>query len=164
MNIVLTGMAGSGKSTLGKLLAETLNMPFYDSDEEISRKHGEIPIIFARHGEAFFRALESEVIRELAAKRNVVIATGGGVILSPVNIAELKREGMLIYLQASPAKLLANLAGDDYRPLLAGDKEERISTLLTARARLYEQSADFIVNADEPIAAVLASLLSKARP
>src|SRR5919199_6455793 len=101
-NIFLVGLMGSGKTTIGRALAKKLNKRFIDSDHEIEARTGaSIPLIFEIEGEASFRHREAEVIRELTAQDNIVLATGGGAILNPESRAYLKSRGTVIYLRAS---------------------------------------------------------------
>jgi len=138
-NIVLVGFMGSGKSTVGRLLAERLGRPFVDMDEEIERREGRpIPEIFARDGEAAFRRLERALVRELAARSGLVIAAGGGVVVDPENVTDFGRTGLVACLAVSPATVLARVGQDPHRPLLqGGDPLARIVALLEKRRALY---------------------------
>src|SRR5512145_1218945 len=101
-NIILVGMMGAGKTTVGKLLAKQLGKTFIDSDEEIQRRTGvTIPHIFDVEGEAGFRLRESAVIQELLAQNDIVLATGGGAILSPQNRSMMKQNGVVVYLKST---------------------------------------------------------------
>lgn len=138
-NIVLIGFMGTGKSTVGKILAKALGYEFVDSDAEIEKNEG-MPIkeIFSRYGESHFRQLESNVISELAAGRRCVIATGGGVVLSKSNIDALKRNGTIICLKASLEAILTRAGKTGSRPLLNGDDPlQAINRLLESRQGLY---------------------------
>lgn len=138
-NIVLTGFMGTGKSTVGRLLAERLGWPFVDTDALIEDRHGTIPAIFAEHGEARFRAIEREVAAELAGRRSTVVATGGRLLLDPVNEAALGATGVIVCLAATADELIARLRGEvQLRPLLqGGDPAQRIRELLAERAGGY---------------------------
>jgi shikimate kinase len=138
-NIVLIGFMGTGKTTVGKLLAARLELAFTDMDDCIVERAGKsIPAIFADDGEPAFRALERQVVIALSARRGLVIATGGGVVLNPGNTRDLGANGLLVALTASPDVILERLRHDSGRPLLsAGDKGEKIRTLLAARQHLY---------------------------
>ena len=118
-NIILVGLMGSGKSTIGRHLAKSLELEFVDSDHEIERRTGaNIPLIFDVEGEAGFRQREKKVIDELTQRRGVVLATGGGAVLDPENRARLRERGKVIYLYATAEQLLSRTAKDRNRPLL----------------------------------------------
>ena len=138
-NIVLTGFMGTGKTTVGQLLAEQLNFAFVDTDALIESRHGRtIADIFAQDGEATFRQLETAVSLELAGQRNLVIATGGRLMLDPVNAAALSRNGRVFCLVASPQEILRRLQDDGRRPLLqVPDPAGRIRQLLIEREAGY---------------------------
>lgn len=141
MNVVLTGFMGTGKSTVGRLLADRTGRTFVDTDAVIEERHGPIPEIFAEHGEAAFRRFEREVAAELAAREGLVIATGGRLLLDPENEAALTGTGRVFCLVASVDTILSRVAPDGSapgRPLLAGaDARERIAALLAGRAAGY---------------------------
>ncbi len=122
-NIILTGFMGTGKSTIGKLLAEKLNRSFVDTDVEIVRQAKKtIPEIFERDGEAAFRQLERRVCRFLAGQRGYVIATGGGMLVDEGNRVVMLASGLVICLNASPEAIHQRLRTDETeRPLLKGD-------------------------------------------
>ena len=136
-NIVLIGMPGSGKSALSRLLGEAFSRPVADTDAMIAEKAGtEIREIFRQHGEAYFRDLESAVIREAAARTGQIIATGGGAVLRPENVEALRRNGRLIWLDRPPEELTPT----DDRPL--ADSREKIDGLYRTRRPIYEAVAD----------------------
>lgn len=140
-NIVLTGFMGTGKSTVGRQLARRLGREFVDTDELIEARHGPIPAIFAEAGEARFRAIEREVAAELATRRDLVVSTGGRMMLDPANVATLGASGMVVCLRASVDELVERLRDGD-RPLLAGhDPRARIEALLTERRDGYARFA-----------------------
>ncbi len=143
LNIVLTGFMGTGKSTIGRLLAQRLARPFLDMDAVIEEREGRpISAIFAAEGEAHFRALERRLVQELAKRDRLVIATGGGVVLNPLNIQDFERTGLLVCLDASPEQILQRVAHETHRPLLAApDKQQRICDLLAARQSAYASVA-----------------------
>jgi shikimate kinase len=140
-NIVLTGFMGTGKTTVGKLLAEQLGYEFVDTDDLIETRQGRsIPQIFAELGESAFRQMERDLAEELARRGGLVIATGGRLMLDPVNAAALERQGRVFCLVATPQEILARLAADTEhpRPLLAGPNPgERIVELLESRKKGY---------------------------
>ncbi|HBA83344.1 MAG TPA: shikimate kinase [Verrucomicrobia bacterium] len=139
-NIVLTGFMGTGKSTVGRCLAAKLQRDFLDMDALIEQRAGrKISDIFAQDGEPVFRRLERALVQELSAQTNRVIATGGGVVLNPENIADFSRNGLIVCLTAPPDVILRRVAQETHRPLLEqGEKNERIVRLLESRRALYE--------------------------
>jgi shikimate kinase len=140
-NVVLTGFMGTGKTTVGRLLAELLGYEFVDTDQLIEQRHGSIPEIFRESGEGEFRRLERAVANELAERRQLVISTGGRLLLDAVNAARLMATGEVFCLTASVDTILDRVASDDpavERPLLAGDDARvRITELLAERAGAY---------------------------
>lgn len=140
-NIILTGFMGTGKSTLGRLLAERLNRPFIDMDTVLVARLGKpIAAVFAQDGEAYFRAAESALCQELAQKSGQVISTGGGALVHPANRQVLGATGILICLNASVDEILNRVAQNQDRPLLPGDRAERrqrSEELLNARRPAY---------------------------
>jgi shikimate kinase len=152
--VVLTGFMGTGKTTVGRLLADRLGYEFVDTDAIIEERHGSIPQIFAAHGERTFRRYEREVAAELAARDRLVISTGGRLMLDPAN-AELLGGGAHVFcLTARLDTILARVTAAgvaDERPLLAGsDVEERIARLLEARAGAYAEFAQIATDLRTP--------------
>ena len=138
-NIVLIGFMGTGKTTAGRLLADTLSMPFVDTDEEIERSFGQ-PVfrILRVEGEWTFRRLEREVVHTLSDRTGSVIATGGGVVLNHDNLRDLERNGNLVLLEASPETIYERLKDGEPRPLVRGDQAvEMIRYLLDIRKAHY---------------------------
>lgn len=149
MNIVLCGMMGVGKSTVGQKVASLLKMQLVDTDTVITERYGVINEIFARYGEAHFRGLETEVTRELSEKDHLVISTGGGLVLKEENVALLKKRGKLFFLTADVDTLMLRVQGDDSRPLLkTANARERMEELLKVRTPRYESAADHIIDTD----------------
>ena len=142
-NIVLTGMPGSGKSTVGRLIAEKLSRPFVDTDSLIVERHGEIAGIFREQGEQAFRDIESGIIRELASKTGLVVATGGGAVLRSENVDALRLNGELFFID----RPLEQLVPTSDRPL--ADEKAKIERLYETRLPIYMQSADYIIDGDD---------------
>ncbi len=149
MNLILCGMMGVGKTTVGKILAEVSLRSFVDTDALIEEKYGKISEIFATYGEGYFRDLEGETVRALSEKNALVISVGGGLVLREENVILLKKQGEIVYLRAKKETLVERLQKDTTRPLLQGrDLEKRIEELMRARTRAYEQAADCVVDVD----------------
>ena len=147
-HIILIGFMGSGKSTLGKILAGKLDCPFIDTDHYIEKKEGrKITDIFADDGEEYFRNLETEVLKELLeSKERKVLSLGGGTPLREENQALIKEGGYSVFLKITPQEAYNRLKGDKKRPLLqVEDPKERIKQLLTVRNPIYEMAADYVL-------------------
>ena len=146
-NIILIGPMGAGKSTIGKLLAHSLNLTFFDSDKEIENRTGAtIPLIFEIEGEAGFRDREVSVIEEITRSSGWVLATGGGAIMRPENRAVFAVRGFVVYLHASVQQQAERTAMDTQRPLLqTQDRVGKLSELMKIREPLYREAADLIV-------------------
>jgi shikimate kinase len=162
-NIFLVGMMGAGKTTIGRLLAHFLGKTFYDCDREIQKRTGVgIPLIFEIEGEAGFRKRETEVLSELVALENIVLATGGGAVLSPENREMLKRRGTVIYLRAAVDDLWRRTRQDKNRPLLkTSDPRRKLAELYTQRDPLYRETAHIVVESGKRSARHLAQLLAQ---
>jgi len=145
-NVYLIGSMGSGKTTIGQKLARKLNLQFYDCDREIEERTGaSVNLIFDIEGEAGFRKRETGMLEELTAKTGVLVATGGGAVLSGHNRDLLKNSGIVVYLQTSVKQQLDRLRMDKTRPLLpANDREAKLRQLAAARNPLYEELADMV--------------------
>lgn len=146
-NIFLIGMMGAGKTTVGRLLAKQLGKIFVDSDEEIQQRTGvTIPHIFDIEGEAGFRQREANVIQELVKLDNIVLATGGGVVLNEQNRDALRCNGIVVYLKSTVHDLWQRTRHDRNRPLLqAADPRARLKNLYEQRGPLYAQVADLVM-------------------
>jgi len=143
---ILVGLMGSGKSSIGRRLSKRLMLPLIDLDDYIMDKAGcSIPQIFEQDGEAVFRQMETDALREVVG-RPAVIATGGGAVLSETNRRILKEHPPVIWLKASPEFLADRIDGDSNRPLIAaGDTLNRLRELAEIRYPLYEECADFVL-------------------
>ncbi len=149
-NIILIGAMGVGKSTVGKRLAKKLAVEFHDSDQEIVEKTGvDIATIFEYEGEQGFRKREENTIKELCALEHIVLATGGGAILSKNTRELLSKSGTVFYLKASIETILNRAKSANSRPLLkTSNKRKTISELLEQRTPLYESVAHHTINTD----------------
>ncbi len=156
-NIILIGMMGAGKTTVGKLLAKHLGKTFVDCDEEIQRRTGvTIPHIFDIEGEAGFRQRESAVLEELMQRRNIVLATGGGAVLSPQNRSILRQSGVVVYLKSSVHDLWQRTRHDHNRPLLqTADPRAKLQELYEQRDPLYAEIADILMHTGKQSVQVL---------
>ncbi|WP_017444116.1 shikimate kinase AroK [Gayadomonas joobiniege] len=157
-NIFLIGPMGAGKSTIGRQLAQELHLDFYDSDSEIERRTGaDIAWVFDVEGEAGFRVREEKVIFDLTEKQGIVLATGGGSILSKDTRNRLSARGFVVYLETTIEKQVARTARDKRRPLLQTDKpKEVLVELAQERNPMYEEIADLVVKTDDQSAKVVA--------
>ena len=163
-NLILVGMMGSGKTTMGRTLAKHLGKVFVDSDEEIIKRTGvTIPHIFDVEGEAGFRQRETAAIRELAGRDNLVLATGGGAVLEEQNRAVLQHNGIVIYLKASVHDLWQRTRHDRNRPLLqTGNPHARLNELFQQRDPLYRQVSDIVVQSGkQSVHALMLNLIDK---
>lgn len=154
-NIYLTGFMGAGKTSVGEELAKLLSLPFVDTDLEIERKESRsIPEIFAKEGEAKFRALEAAMIKEMAARKGLVVALGGGALMNPATRELLLSTGTVVYLKLPLDNLLDRIRGTD-RPLA----KEAVS-LFAERESVYEQ-AHLTIQADQDHPKQIAEAIAK---
>lgn len=151
-NIFLVGLMGSGKTTVGRLLAKKLGMRFVDSDQEIEARTGAtVSWIFEIEGEDSFRRREVETINDLTSQNGVVLATGGGAVIHPENRKNLKARGTVIYLRASVHNILQRTMHDKSRPLLQTEnKRQKIEELSRQREKFYSEVADIIIDTGRP--------------
>ena len=139
-NVYLIGMMGSGKSTIGTILADRLSHQFFDTDVLIEQISGQtVTELFEQSGENAFRQLETQVLSELSSYIRKLIATGGGIVITPENWGHL-RSGIIVWLDVPVAVLCARLENDTTRPLLMGDLETKLNTLFADRSPLYSQA------------------------
>ena len=146
--IVLVGMPGCGKSTVGRSLARRLQMPLADSDHVIEQRLGStIRSYFERHGEAAFRDVEETVLNELTSGEPLVLSTGGGAVLRPANRERLSARGTVVYLRATPEQLYRRLRNDTKRPLLqVADPLKRLRDMFDERDPLYRACAHMVID------------------
>lgn len=158
-NIILVGPMGSGKSTIGQLIASRLNRDFYDSDYYIEEKTGvNIPTIFDIEGEEGFRSRETKALQELTSQSRLVIATGGGSVIREENRKLLKSSGFIVFLDTSVNQQLSRLRHDKKRPLLqTSNPRERLEKLLAERKPLYLELADLRIRTDRKFARKVAA-------
>ena len=147
-NIYLVGLMGAGKTTIGRQLAKSLGLPYYDSDKAIEESTGvDIPTIFEFEGEQGFRDREQKMLQQLTELKGIVLATGGGAILRQENRDLLKENGIIIYLQCSIDRIMERTRRDTQRPLLkTANPKERIEQLYKEREPLYLNCADLVVD------------------
>ena len=145
-NIYLIGPMGSGKTTIGYRTAKLLGMGFLDCDRELEAQTGaSVSLIFDVEGESGFRERETRMLQNLTSHDNVLVATGGGVVLKAKNREMLKQSGLVVYLQTSVDQQFRRLRRDRSRPLLqSGDREQKLAELAAARNPLYEKLADIV--------------------
>jgi shikimate kinase len=162
-NIFLVGLMGAGKTSVGKLLARRLGKTFRDCDHEIERATGvRIPVIFEIEGEAGFRARETRMLSELVQCADVVLATGGGAVLSQENRSLLAEHGRVVYLRASAHDLWQRTRHDRNRPLLqTADPLARLAELYAERDPLYREIADIVVDTGSQSLTALAHRLEQ---
>ena len=157
-NIVLIGMPGCGKSSIGLMISKILQADFYDLDKYIEEKEQtSIPELFQR-GEEYFRQLESSAVREIYHKQSVIISTGGGIVTRPDNILLLRQTGTIFYIER-PLEMILESSDFTNRPLLAADSN-RIYSLHKERKPLYEKYCDFHIINDKSLVTV-ADLIAK---
>lgn len=169
-NIIITGFMGTGKTTVGRLLAELLEREFVDTDEELEQRHGSIAHIFETEGEDAFREMERALAAELAGQESLVISTGGRMLLDPANAAALTQTGRVFCLVASPEEIFERVTGDTKRvnrPLLSvADPQQRIGELLAEREAGYRTFPQVSTSdrSSEEVAGALAELVRSPAP
>lgn len=149
-NIVLIGFMGAGKTTVSDYLSTMFDMDIIEMDQEITdREEMSIPDIFATYGEEYFRDLETSLLVELQDRKNVIISCGGGTALRENNVAEMKKNGRVVLLTASPEIIYERVKDSDDRPVLKGRKNvDGIAELMEQRREKYEAAADIVVQTD----------------
>ena len=147
-NIILVGLMGAGKSTVGRYLAKRMRRKFYDSDSVITERTGvSIPTIFEIEGEHGFREREEQAITELTQKEGIILATGGGSVIREVNRKAIRRSGTVVYLRGSAELLFSRISHDSNRPLMKTDNPlQTLRDLLAERDPLYMSVADLVIN------------------
>jgi len=145
-NIVLIGLMGAGKTSIGKRLAAILDMPFTDSDENIEKRYGSITELFKK-GEEYFRDIESEIIQSMAVLDRVIMSTGGGVVLRPENMKALKEKGVIFYIKRPVEEILKSVE-TDIRPLLKNNPEV-LYKISEEREHLYLKYCDYVIDSTD---------------
>lgn len=150
-NIFLIGYMGTGKSTVASYMAKQYGMEVMEMDQMIVERKGmSISDIFAKHGEEYFRAIETKLLMEIRKQENKVVSCGGGVVLCEQNITEMKKGGNIVLLSAEAKTILERVKDDDSRPLLQGNKNiEFINDMLEKRRPKYERAADIVIHTDD---------------
>jgi shikimate kinase len=164
MNLVLIGYRGAGKSVVAAILSRKLRMPTVSLDEEIVREAGmPIPEIVEKHGWPWFRDLESEIVERFAQRDEAILDTGGGVILRPRNVENLRRGGALFWLKASVEVIVERIQESTERPSLTGGKSflEEVEEVLSERLPLYRAAADCEIDTDRLTAAGVAEEIAR---
>ncbi len=157
MNLILIGVMGCGKTTVGKILAKRLKMRFVDMDAMIEARHGRITELFAQQGEEAFRDMESALSLELAQEDGQVISTGGGIVKRPENLAALRRNGQVFFLDR-PASIILKTLKTDNRPLIR-DNPQRLHEILEERYPLYQAQSDVRIDAGGSLRLTVAQIL-----
>lgn len=142
-NIVLTGIMGCGKTTVGKTLSDILNMPFIDIDKYIESQYGPISRIFEK-GENHFREIESQAVSKVSEKENTIISTGGGVVLRPYNMERLKKNGIIFFINRPIEEIIKTIEISN-RPMLK-NKKENLYSVFKDREQLYVKYCDYIIS------------------
>ncbi|WP_165996643.1 shikimate kinase [Bacillus sp. Cs-700] len=160
--IYLTGFMGSGKTTVAEELSKALALPSEDTDKHVTKMQGrEIPVIFESEGERAFRSYETASLKDLPTE-NIIISTGGGIVLSEKNRSFMKQNGTMIYLHCEPEEIVKRLEGDTSRPLLAGDnKQDKINAIFTERLPLYREADYEIETTNRSVKDIVAEICQR---
>ena len=152
--IVLMGFMGTGKSEVGRRLAQRLGRAFVDTDQLVEERAGKrVAAIFAEDGETVFRTLERDAVADAVGRGGAIVSVGGGAVLDPENLRRLREAGLLVYLTARPEVILRRIGNAASRPLLKDDPHAAVSRLLAERGPIYAAAADVTVDTSERSAA-----------
>lgn len=163
-NIVLVGFMGTGKTTIGRLLAKQMNWTFVDTDTTIEQEQGTvISQLFETLGEAQFRRIETDTLKRVLNARQQVIATGGGAVLAEENCRAMLQDGYVVALIANSSTIIQRVGGDQSRPLLKGDLHGRVTSLLELRKTAYDFADVKIDTTTQSIEQIIESILTKRR-
>ncbi len=150
MNIILCGMMGAGKTTIGIELSKITKMRRVDTDEMVVEKYGKISDIFEKYGETYFRTLETEIVKKVSEQDGLIVSTGGGCMLKAENVEIFKKNGKIVFLRASGDTIYKRVGHTgNVRPLLKVDARGKIDELLRTRTPVYAACADYIIDTDE---------------
>ena len=169
-SIVLIGMMGAGKSSVGRCLERRTGLTLLDTDEIVSSKFGmSIPEIFAKHGETKFREAEAKAVRAMAIPKKTIIVTGGGIVLQQENVELLRRMGVIVWLDGKEETLFARASGKQNRPLLqTKNPRETFSKILGVRRALYAKMADIRIDTsvltDDEVAVAIVAKIRRMQP
>lgn len=149
-NIILIGFMGTGKSAIAMNMSRRYNIDMIEMDQVIAEREGmSIPEIFEKHGEAYFRDVETKLLIEIQKKQNQIVSCGGGIVLREQNVAEMKKNGTVVLLTAEPETIYKRVKTDENRPILKGNKNIAfISELIEKRRAKYEAAADIVIATD----------------
>lgn len=161
-NIVLIGFMGTGKTTVGRIVADRLKWAFVDTDARIEKEQGaEVSQLFERHGECYFRDLETKTLRKVLESERQVIATGGGAVLAEANRHAMQEGGFVIALQADFSAIIQRVGGNTSRPLLKGNLEQQVSSLLEQRKHAYDFADMIIDTSNKPVSYIADRILNE---
>ena len=158
-NLVLCGFMGCGKTTVGRALSQSLGVPFIDTDEFLKEKLKlDIPEIFSKYGESFFRTCESSIIRQVTTINGAIISLGGGSLNNTENVNKIKENGRLFFIDTHLSEIKKRLKNDTSRPIL---HKENVNLLFASRYRIYKRHSDYTVNGNSTCNAICKDIIKK---
>ncbi|MFD1736523.1 shikimate kinase [Bacillus salitolerans] len=162
-SIYLTGFMGSGKTTIGKQLSSKLHLPVMDTDEEISRKEGlSVRTLFEKYGEDYFRSLETSILKTIP-KEDMIVTTGGGMVVREENRKWMLQNGIVFYLQCEFDKLWSRLEKDETRPLVLNQQKEAVKKIYISRQELYKEGSIVIHTTNQSVDEVVDEIVSRVK-